>query len=76
MGAFSIWHLLIVLLIVMIFFGAGKLPGVMKDLGRGVKNFKDAFNNPDEATDDKPATPPVIEAKAEPQAKPADKPHA
>ena len=40
----SIWKLLIILGIVLIFFGAGKLPSVMSDLGKGLKNFKDAFN--------------------------------
>ena len=35
-------ELLIILLIVLVFFGAGKLPSVFKQLGSGVKAFKDA----------------------------------
>jgi len=37
---FSIWHILIVLLVVLIVFGAGRLPHVMGDLGKGIRNFK------------------------------------
>lgn len=40
MGFSSIWHWLIVLVVVLIFFGAGKLPRVMGDLAKGIKNFK------------------------------------
>ena len=36
----SIWKILLILVIVLIFFGAGKLPKVMEDLGRGVRAFK------------------------------------
>ncbi len=36
----SIWHILVVLAVVLIVFGAGKLPNVMGDLGKGVRNFK------------------------------------
>ena len=44
----SLTNLVIVLLIVLILFGAGKLPKVMGDLGKGLKNFKDGLNNKDE----------------------------
>lgn len=37
----SITHLLIVLFVVLILFGAGKLPQVLGDLGKGLKNFRD-----------------------------------
>ena len=36
----SIWKILLILVIILILFGAGKLPKVMEDLGRGVKAFK------------------------------------
>jgi sec-independent protein translocase protein TatA len=36
----SIWHILIVLLIVLVLFGAGKIPQIMGDLGKGIKSFK------------------------------------
>ncbi len=36
----SFWHLLIVLAVILIVFGAGKLPNVMGDLGKGIRSFK------------------------------------
>jgi sec-independent protein translocase protein TatA len=43
MGGFSIWHWLIVLVIVLVIFGTKKLRNVGSDLGGAVKNFKDAM---------------------------------
>ncbi len=40
MGSFSLWHWLVVLLVVVLVFGAGKLPRAMGDLAKGVKAFK------------------------------------
>lgn len=42
MGSFSIWHWLVVLVIVLVIFGPGKLPDVFKQAGKGLKAFKDA----------------------------------
>jgi len=44
MGTFSVWHLIILLVVVLIIFGAGKLPEVGQALGKGIKNFKSAMN--------------------------------
>ena len=41
MGSFSIWHWLIVLVIVMLVFGTKKLGNIGEDLGKAVKGFKD-----------------------------------
>jgi sec-independent protein translocase protein TatA len=46
-------ELVVILVVVLILFGAGKLPGVMSELGKGVKNFKDGMNNSDNASSDK-----------------------
>ena len=43
MGSFSIWHWLIVLLIVVMVFGTKKLKNVGQDLGSAVKGFKDGM---------------------------------
>ncbi len=43
MGSFSIWHWLIVLVIVLLVFGTKKLRNVGSDLGGAVKGFKDAM---------------------------------
>jgi sec-independent protein translocase protein TatA len=52
MGSFSIWHWLIVLLIVVMVFGTKKLKNMGSDLGGAVKGFKDGMKDggkPDEA---------------------------
>jgi sec-independent protein translocase protein TatA len=41
----SFWHILIVLVVVLIVFGAGRLPQVMGDLGKGIKSFKSGLND-------------------------------
>ena len=58
MGSFSIWHWLIVLVIVMLVFGTKKLRNIGEDLGGAVKGFKEGMK--DAATDNKPpeTTPP------------------
>ena len=53
MGVTSLWHWIIVLLIIFIMFGAGKLPKVMGDLGEGIRNFKKGINGPDQEFNDK-----------------------
>lgn len=50
MGSFSIWHWLIVLLIIVLVFGTKKLKNIGSDLGGAVKGFKDGIregSNPD-----------------------------
>lgn len=44
----SIWQLLLVLLIVFVVFGAGKLPRVMGDLGKGVRSLRQGLKGEDE----------------------------
>ncbi len=57
MGSFSIWHWLIVLLIVVMVFGTKKLKNIGGDLGGAVKGFKDGMKDgaTSAAADDKPA---------------------
>lgn len=52
MGGLSIWHWLIVLLIVVVVFGTKKLRNIGSDLGGAVKGFKEGMK---EGTADKPA---------------------
>ena len=47
MGSFSIWHWIVVLLVVVLIFGAGKLPNVMGDVAKGIKSFKRNLNDED-----------------------------
>ncbi len=59
MGSFSIWHWLVVLMVVLLLFGGGKVSGLMGDFAKGIKAFKkNMADEPDasmEATADKPA---------------------
>lgn len=57
MGSFSIWHWLIVLVIVMLVFGTKKLRNIGEDLGGAVKGFKEGMKD-GSATGDKPAETP------------------
>ncbi|CCF85640.1 twin-arginine translocase TatA/TatE family subunit [Nitrolancea hollandica] len=45
-GLFQPMHLLLILVIVLIVFGAGKLPDAAGALGRGIREFKQAANEP------------------------------
>ncbi|HEU4459310.1 MAG TPA: Sec-independent protein translocase subunit TatA [Methylibium sp.] len=45
MGSFSVWHWLIVLLIVVLIFGTKKLKNIGGDLGGAVKGFKDGMKD-------------------------------
>lgn len=49
MGEFSVFHWLIVLAIIVLLFGAGKLPHVMGDVAKGIKSFKAAMKADEEA---------------------------
>ena len=55
MGSFSIWHWLIVLLIIVLVFGTKKLKNIGSDLGGAVKGFKDGIR--EGSTSDTPAPP-------------------
>jgi sec-independent protein translocase protein TatA len=44
MGEFSIFHWLIVLAVVLIFFGGRRIPEVMKGLGEGIRSFKEGMS--------------------------------
>ncbi len=48
----SFGHILLLLVVVLVLFGAGKLPNVMGDLGKGLRNFKDGIKGADEKKDD------------------------
>jgi sec-independent protein translocase protein TatA len=56
MGSFSIWHWLIVLVVVLLLFGRGKIPELMGDMAKGIKSFKRGMSD---ETDEAPATDPA-----------------
>jgi sec-independent protein translocase protein TatA len=55
MGSFSVWHWLIVLLIVVMVFGTKKLKNMGADLGGAVKGFKDGMKDGATPAEEKPA---------------------
>ena len=65
MGSFSIWHWLVVLLVVLLLFGSGKISGLMGDLAKGIKSFK-ANMKEDEATDASMTADPAAQTPAQP----------
>jgi len=69
MGGMSLWHWIIVLVIVMVLFGAGRIPRVMGDLAKGIKSFKAGMKDEGEvASSDEAAK--RVEASATLEAKP------
>ncbi|MEN9743599.1 MAG: hypothetical protein RLZZ65_1404 [Bacteroidota bacterium] len=50
MGKFGPTEILLVLIIILLFFGGKKIPELMRGLGKGVKEFKDASKGEDNST--------------------------
>ncbi|HLY62057.1 MAG TPA: twin-arginine translocase TatA/TatE family subunit [Terriglobia bacterium] len=55
-GLFQPMHLLIILVVVLILFGPGKLPDLGKGLGKGIREFKDALKGGMSNSDNPPST--------------------
>ena len=64
MGSLSIWHWLIVILVIVLLFGRGKISDLMGDVAKGVKSFKKGL-----ADDDVPAGARPLENKVDDPAK-------
>jgi sec-independent protein translocase protein TatA len=76
MGSFSLMHWIVVLAIILILFGAGKLPRVMGDFAKGIKAFKAGMREDDEPeTAPPPAQVPPPAATAAASASAAERPH-
>jgi sec-independent protein translocase protein TatA len=74
MGSFSLMHWIVVLAIILILFGAGKLPRVMGDFAKGIKAFKAGMKEEDEAETTPPAQVPPPGAAVSSAAGVADRP--
>ena len=57
MGGLSIWHWLIVLLVVLLLFGSGKVSNLMGDFAKGIKAFKKGMRDEDLIDAQTPAKP-------------------
>jgi sec-independent protein translocase protein TatA len=64
MGAFSIWHLIVIVVLVMVLFGRGTISELMGDVAKGIKNFRQGM-----ADDPKPQVTSQTEASAPEAAK-------
>ena len=53
LGVFGPWQVVLIVAVVLLLFGGRKIPELMKGLGRGVKEFKDASNDSESKSDDK-----------------------
>ncbi len=70
MGSMSIWHWVIVALVVLLLFGRGRISEMMGDLAKGIKSFKKGLAD-DEASPAAPAAPPAqVTQQAVPQPTP------
>ena len=69
MGTMSIWHWVILLLIVVLLFGRGKISEVMTDVAKGIKSFKKGMSDDDAAADE----PKTVEHRVDETVKPAEK---
>lgn len=70
MGSLSIWHWLVLGLVVLVLFGRGKISDVMGDVAKGIKSFKSGL-----AEDDEPVPPRAVDRPvAEPVATPVSRP--
>ena len=65
MGGLSIWHWLIVLVVVLVLFGRGRISETMGDFGKGIKSFKAGMNEDDKtaAAPPPPQIPPTQSAE-------------
>jgi sec-independent protein translocase protein TatA len=75
MGAGSIWHWIILLLIVVLLFGRGKISEIMGDVAKGIKSFKKGMTEDEETTAaHSPESPKTIEhAPRTPEPSPAER---
>ena len=66
MGSFSLVHWVIVLIVVLLLFGRGRVSEIMGDFGKGIKSFKQGLNE-----DSTPGQPTAPTAQIPPQIQPA-----
>jgi sec-independent protein translocase protein TatA len=68
----SVWHWLLVIAVVLLLFGRGKISELMGDFARGIKSFKQGLKDDEQSADaNKPLSPPAEPANATAAAAPA-----
>jgi sec-independent protein translocase protein TatA len=66
MGSLSIWHWIVVIGVVLLLFGRGKISELMGDVAQGIKAFKKGMSDDETAKADTPADPKIITGEAKP----------
>jgi sec-independent protein translocase protein TatA len=61
MGSMSIWHWIVVIAVVLLLFGRGKISELMGDVAQGIKSFKKGMAEDETAKTDTPADPKTID---------------
>jgi sec-independent protein translocase protein TatA len=61
MGSMSIWHWIVVIAVVLLLFGRGKISELMGDVAQGIKSFKKGMSEDDTAKNETPADPKTID---------------
>jgi sec-independent protein translocase protein TatA len=54
MGSLSIWHWIVVIVVVLLLFGRGKISELMGDVAQGIKSFKKGMSDDEKTTETKP----------------------
>lgn len=67
MGGFSLWHWLVVGIIILLLFGKGRFSDMMGDVAKGLKSFKKGLSEEEEAAAAATATPPPGQPRIEAQ---------
>jgi sec-independent protein translocase protein TatA len=71
MGSMSIWHWIVVIGVVLLLFGRGKISELMGDVAQGIKAFKKGMSEEDAAKVESPKTEPVKTLDHQPERTPA-----
>jgi sec-independent protein translocase protein TatA len=71
MGTFSIWHMLILLAVVLLMFGKGKISEIMGDFAKGIKSFKKGMADEEDVAKKPLDAPKAIDASTTKTADPA-----
>ena len=66
MGSLSIWHWIVVIAVILLLFGRGKISELMGDVAQGIKAFKKGMSDDETAKTDTPVDPKIITDDASP----------
>ena len=75
MGGLSIWHWLLLAVVVMLLFGKGRLSDIMGDAGRGIKSFKKGLADEEEEATARRTMAPPPRLDSQPPLEPSADPH-